>query len=109
MSENNETSQVRQYLLFAAGIATGVAAGLVLAPKSGAEMRRALVDKAEEGAQYVQSQTNRIGASPAEVLLGIKDFWLKHRDEITAVINLARRFSEEVLQNPRRPSYSAGD
>src|ERR1700676_1581943 len=90
----------RDYLLFALGIGAGLATGMLFAPKSGSEMRRVVEGKAQQGAEYLNTQTKALAATPAEMIFALKDFWLKHRDEVQAAVKLGKRFYEEVMQRP---------
>lgn len=102
-------SNGHDYLMFALGIGAGVATGMLFGPKSGAEMRRALGAKAQQGAEYLSSQTKALKASPAEMVINLKDFWLKHRDELQEVVRLGKRFYEEVVEHPRNGQTAFGD
>ncbi|HYM78278.1 MAG TPA: YtxH domain-containing protein [Candidatus Dormibacteraeota bacterium] len=48
---------VRNLASFAAGIGVGVAAGMLLAPSSGAELRNSISDKVQNISQKVRGRT----------------------------------------------------
>ena len=49
-----------RFLYFLSGVSVGVGAALLCAPRSGAETRAALRDKASETEDYVRRQTDEI-------------------------------------------------
>ncbi len=99
----------RDYLLFALGIGAGLATGMLFGPKSGAEMRRTIGEKAQQGAEYLNTQTKSLAATPAEMVFNLKDFWLKHRDEVQAAVKLGKHFYEEVMQHRGNMGMAHGD
>jgi gas vesicle protein len=54
MSENSAPSVVATFLI---GVGVGAIVGLLLAPKSGREIRKLVSRKAEKGADYVSSKS----------------------------------------------------
>lgn len=74
----------RPFLAFLSGLGIGVAAGLLFAPKSGAETRAAVKDSLNEGQNYIRQQTSDV------------------KDAITGTIErgkqAARRTTEGVTQ-----------
>lgn len=44
------------FLWFLAGLGVGAVVGVLYAPRSGSEMRKAILDKAEEGREFVRSR-----------------------------------------------------
>ena len=109
MQDNVRTSDGREYLLFAVGVGAGLATGMLFAPKSGAEMRRVIGEKTQEGAEYLNRQSTALAVTPAQMVFNLKDFWLKHRDEVQAAVRLGKRFYEEVMQRPPNMGLSHGD
>ena len=109
MQDNVKTPDGREYMLFALGVGAGLATGMLFAPKSGAEMRRAIGEKTQEGAEYLNRQSAALAVTPAEMVFNFKDFWLKHRDEVQAAVKLGKRFYEEVMQRPRNTAMAHGD
>ena len=109
MQDKVRTPDGREYLLFALGVGAGLATGMLFGPKSGAEMRRAIGEKAQEGAEYLNRQGKALAVTPAQMILNLKDFWLKHRDEVQAAVKLGKRFYEEVVQRPGNIGMAHGD
>ena len=64
-----------------AGIALGVAAGLLLAPRSGSDTRRRLADNARRAADVARDVADRAEAT-AEVLGGRVDHYLGREQEV---------------------------
>lgn len=64
-----------------AGIALGVVAGLLLAPRSGSETRRRLADNARRAAGVARDVADRAEAT-AEVLGGRVDHYLGREQEV---------------------------
>jgi gas vesicle protein len=109
MQDNGKTSDGREYLLFALGVGAGLATGMLFAPKTGAEVRRAIGEKTQEGAEYLNRQSTALAVTPAQMVFNLKDFWLKHRDEVQAAVKLGKRFYEEVVQRPGNMGVAHGD
>jgi gas vesicle protein len=51
---------MRSYLYFISGVSFGVGAALLLAPKSGAEMRSTLRDSLSEGQGLIKDQVDQV-------------------------------------------------
>ena len=56
----------RPFLAFLSGLGIGVGAGLLLAPKSGAETRARIKESVEDGQNYIRKQSGEI----ADVVTG---------------------------------------
>jgi gas vesicle protein len=66
--------------LFFYGLGLGVVGALLLAPKSGAQTRTAIVDKAREGQKFLKRQSCQI------------------RDSVTGTIERGRKAAERTAQ-----------
>ena len=74
---------------FFLGLGLGVAAGVLFAPKSGAETREFLRSKAEEGGDYVKQQAGNIKETAAEALERSKQTIQKHKDNLASAVEAA--------------------
>lgn len=52
----NEDNTLRNFLSFAAGVGVGIAAGVLLAPQSGAELRSSISDKVQDISDKVRGR-----------------------------------------------------
>lgn len=85
---------------FFLGLGLGVAAGVLFAPQSGAETRRLLRDKAEEGTEYVKRRGHDLQETATEAIERGKQ-GLKHRkDTLTAAVEAGRQaYREAAAEN----------
>ncbi|HLA75107.1 MAG TPA: YtxH domain-containing protein [Gammaproteobacteria bacterium] len=58
MESNNMESKLGYFMV---GMSMGVIAGLLFAPRSGEEMRKIILDKAEEGTSYIKNKAQELG------------------------------------------------
>jgi gas vesicle protein len=85
-------------LLF--GTAIGAAIGLLLAPKSGAEMRRTLVDSAEKFRQKANETYTEASGAVSDLVEKGKKAARQGRDRVESAVGEARSaYNEEVNAN----------
>ena|SRR5579885_3000193 len=108
MAIGTESRTPRHALLFALGVGTGIAIGMLYGPKSGKATRKALADSTQKGAEYLSQQGRQLAASTGEIVTNLKDFWLAHQQEIQSLVSLGSRFYREVIQPLSARTQSAG-
>lgn len=86
---------------FFLGLGLGVAAGVLFAPKSGAETRDFLRNKAEEGTDYVKRRTDDLRDSAADAIDRSKDSIRRHKENLSAAVDAGRQAYREAVKTPQ--------
>ena len=94
MGEDNKLSY------FFLGLGIGVAAGVLFAPKSGAETREFLRSKAEEGQDYVKQQAGNLKETAAEAVERSKQTIQKHKDNLSSAVEAGKQAYREATSTP---------
>jgi gas vesicle protein len=85
---------------FFLGLGLGVAAGVLFAPKSGAETREFLRSKAEEGTDYVKQRAEDLKGTAAESLERSKQTIQKQKDNLAAAVEAGKQAYREATSTP---------
>jgi gas vesicle protein len=104
---------------FLLGLGLGVAAGILLAPRSGEETRALLADKAGEGADYLRTRaqdgTEFIKQRSGEVRQSASELYDKgrthvsrHRETLNAAVEAGKQAYREALGDVRSAASSVG-
>ena len=93
MFRNDELSGVA-YLLI--GIGIGVAAGLLLAPRSGEEMREDIRRRTNEGVDYLNQQADKLRDGAEKVVSKGKE-WIGRQSESNQSAIATRKPSHEQI------------
>jgi gas vesicle protein len=93
MFRNDELSGVA-YLLI--GIGIGVAAGLLLAPRSGEEMREDIRRRTNEGVDYLNQQADKLRDGAEKVVTKGKE-WIGRQSESNQSASETRKPSHEQI------------
>ena len=80
MEEDNKFSY------FFLGLGLGVAVGLLFAPKSGSETRDLLLNKADEGKEYLKRRSTELRDQAADVVEKGKSAVTRQRDHLSAAV-----------------------
>jgi gas vesicle protein len=75
---------------FFLGLGLGVAVGVLFAPKSGAETREYLRNRAEEGADYVKRKSVDLKDTATETVERSKQHLQRHKDNLAAAVEAGR-------------------
>jgi len=86
---------------FFLGLGLGVAVGVLFAPKSGAETREFLRNKAEEGSDYVKRRADDLRESASEALDRGKETIRRHKDNLSAAVDAGRQAYRESVKTPQ--------
>jgi gas vesicle protein len=81
---------------FFLGLGMGVAVGILFAPQSGAETRRLLKDKAEEGVDLVKRRSTELQETAAEAIERGKQSLLRRRETISEAVEAGRQAYREA-------------
>jgi gas vesicle protein len=85
---------------FFLGLGLGVAVGVLFAPKSGAETRAFLKDKAEESADLVKKRTTELRESALDAVERSKTHVKRHKENLSAAVDAGRAAYREAINNP---------
>ena|SRR5438105_1625217 len=85
---------------FFLGLGLGVAAGVLFAPKSGAETREFLRTKADEGTDYVKRRADDLRESAADAIDRSKDTVRRHKDNLAAAVDAGKQAYREAVKTP---------
>jgi gas vesicle protein len=86
-----------KFSYFFLGLGLGVAVGLLFAPKSGAETRDLLVNKADEGKEYLKRRSNELRDSANDVLEKGKDAVTRQRDHLSAAVEAGKQAYRDAV------------
>ena len=95
MEENKAT-------YFLLGLGLGVAAGMLLAPKSGEETRNLIRSKADEGKEYLKRRTEEMAESASGVVDRGKSVVNRQKDQISAAMEAGKQAYREATSGPER-------
>ena len=94
-------SNVNEMKYFWIGVGLGVTAGLLLAPKSGAEARQFIQNKTQEGAETIRNKATGVVQTAAEAVeRGAKSIRYQKENVLAAVESGRAAYSEAVAATP---------
>ncbi len=86
---------------FLAGLGIGAAAGVLYAPRSGAETREALRARAEEGSERARHQARRVRENAGEWIDRGRDTVSEHKENFRAAYEAGRQaYREKTTEVP---------
>lgn len=89
---------------FLLGLGMGVGIGLLFAPRSGEETRDMLLNKADEGKDYLKRQTDDLRGSASDVVDKGREVINRQRDSISDAIEAGKQaYREKVEQSNTQP------
>jgi len=91
MSEDNK------FPYFFLGLGLGVAVGLLFAPKSGSETREMLLQKADEGKEYLKRQSEQLRSSAGDAIERGRSALARQRDQLSAAVEAGRQAYREAV------------
>jgi len=92
MSEDNGGAKVGFFL---AGLGIGAVIALLLAPRSGKETRDLIVQKAEEGRDYVRTKGEEIRKQAEDAVEKGRDLVNKQKDLLSAALEAGKQAYQE--------------
>jgi len=92
MSEENGGSKVGFFL---AGLGIGAVVALLFAPRSGKETRDLIVQKAEEGRDFVMTKTDEIRKQAEDAVEKGKELVNKQKDLLSAALEAGKQAYQE--------------
>jgi gas vesicle protein len=91
MSDDNK------FPYFFLGLGLGVAVGLLFAPKSGSETRELLLNKADEGKEYLKRQGEQLRTTAGDAIERGKSALAKQREQLNAAVEAGRQAYRESV------------
>ena len=82
---------------FVAGIGLGAAVALLLAPQSGKQTRKLIVNKAEEGKDFVTAKGREIRSIADDLVDQGKDLVSKQKDRLADVLASGKQAARETF------------
>lgn len=92
MSDENDGSKIGFFL---AGLGIGAVIALLLAPLSGKETRDMIVEKAEEGRDFVKTKTEEIRKQAEDAVEKGKDMVSKQKELLSAALEAGKQAYQE--------------
>jgi gas vesicle protein len=83
---------------FFLGLGIGVGIGMLFAPKSGEETRGLLLDKADEGKEYLKKQTSKLGDSANDLLDKGRDIIGKQKDNLNDALEAGKQAYRDKVE-----------
>ena len=87
MSDNNGGSG---FMWFLAGLGLGALVGVLYAPRSGAETRQAIMDKAEEGRDFMVNRAREAREQANQWVDRGREAYSRQKDQISAAVEAGR-------------------
>ena len=99
--EDNKLS----YFLF--GLGMGVAIGVLFAPKSGQETRELLLNKANEGRDYIRRKSDEVRDSTSDMIGRGRDALQSQKENLSAALEAGKQaYRQSVTGDQPRSSES---
>ena len=98
----------KKFSYFFLGLGLGVAAGLLFAPKSGAETRELLLDKAEEGKEFVKRRSTELRDSATDLVDKSKQALARQKEQLAAAVEAGKSAYREKV-DASAPLGDSGD
>lgn len=98
-----------KFSYFFLGLGIGVAVGILFAPKSGAETRELLKEKAEEGKEYVKRQSAELKDKTVEAFEKGKEAVARQKEQLSAALEAGKAAYREKVQTAQAGSGAADD
>jgi gas vesicle protein len=86
---------------FFLGLGLGVAAGVLFAPKSGAETRDFLRSKADESTDFVKRRAEDLRDGATDAIDRSKDSVRRHKENLSAAVDAGRQAYREAVKTPQ--------
>jgi gas vesicle protein len=83
---------------FFLGLGIGVACGVLFAPSSGEDTRRLLLDKADEGKDYLKTKSDEIKKSTVELVDKSKVAIDRQKERLAAAVDAGKQAYRESVE-----------
>ena len=89
---------------FVLGLGVGVAAGLLFAPKSGAETRDLILTKADESKEYLRRRSEELRDTASDAIEKGKSAVAKQREQLTSAIEAGKQAYRDAISQTGSPN-----
>lgn len=89
---------------FAAGVGFGALAGILLAPKSGSETRKAIAVGVDDEIEYVTSLGRDARERMSDMVASRKKVLARRKEEVIAAIDRGRNWTKRAKELLKRPA-----
>lgn len=83
---------------FCLGLGIGVGLGLLFAPKSGEETRASLLDRADEGREFLKKQASELRDSAGTIVDRSRDVINRQKDTLNDAIDAGKQAYREKVE-----------
>ena len=90
----------KKFALFLAGASVGTLVGFLFAPKSGAETREFIANKAGEGKDYLVRQGEKIRDTASDAVQKGKSFVTSQKERFSEAVEAGRQAYREAVREP---------
>ncbi|MBI5280068.1 MAG: YtxH domain-containing protein [Candidatus Solibacter usitatus] len=97
-----------KFSYFFLGLGLGVAVGILFAPKSGAETRELIREKADEGKEYLKRRGDELKETAAETLERSKQALARQKEQLAAAVEAGRSAYREKVDDAA-PAHAPDD
>lgn len=87
------------------GIGVGIGLGMLLAPRTGEEMRQSLRESTERGREALSQGGQRLGESARNLMDKSKDFVQRQREQVRDAVNTGKQAYQEEKQTRNGGSH----
>ena len=88
---------------FLLGLGVGIGIGMLFAPKSGADTRQIIKDKAGEGTDYLKQRSTDLRDSAGDLLAKSKEALGRQKDSIADAMEAGKQAYRDTVNQPPRP------
>jgi len=92
----NESSNWSCFFL---GVGVGVGLGMVLAPRSGSEVRSLIKDKALEGGDYLKRRSEDLRESAGDLVDKSRSLVGRQKDQLSAAVDAGKQAYRDVVSS----------
>jgi gas vesicle protein len=85
---------------FFLGLGLGVAAGVLFAPKAGAETREFIRSKAEEGVDFVKQRGDEFRQTATDTIDKSKETLRRQKESLSAAVDAGKQAYRDAVTNP---------
>lgn len=90
-----------KFSYFFLGLGLGVAAGLLFAPKTGADTRELIRSKADEGKEYIKQRGTELRDTASDVIDKSRSAVSRQRDNLSAAVEAGKQaYRDAVTGSP---------
>jgi len=86
-----------KFSYFFLGLGLGVAAGLLFAPKTGADTRDLLLSKADEGKEFLKQRATELRDNASDVIDKSRNVVSRQRDNLSAAVEAGKQAYREAV------------